>query len=48
MAARDDESAKHVTLDVNTFLERRSQRSGDRGLSRSHWSAHEDDRAVEV
>src|SRR5512132_3869314 len=47
-AARDDESAKHVTLDVNTLRERRSQRFGDRGLSRSHWPGHENDRAVEV
>ena len=28
-AARDDESAKHVTLDVDTFRECRSQRFGD-------------------
>ena len=47
-AARDDESSKHVTLDVNTLRERRSQRFGDRGLSRSHWPGHEYDRAFEV
>ena len=47
-AAGDDESTKHVTLDVNTFRERRGQRFGDRGLSRSHWPGHDDHRAFEV
>jgi hypothetical protein len=48
MSARNDESAKHVTLYVNTCRERRSQRLCDRRLSRSHRPRHENNGAVEA